>query len=40
MDVSLQFEIPVIFEVLTVMDIADAMDRATREKETKAPKPP
>jgi len=35
MDVSLQFEIPVIFEVLTVMDIADAMDRATREKENK-----
>jgi len=35
MDVSLEFEIPVIFEVLTVMDIADAIDRATREKENK-----
>ena len=35
MDVSLQFEIPVIFEVLTVMDIADALDRATREEENK-----
>lgn len=35
MDVSLEFEIPVIFEVLTVMDIADAMERATREKENK-----
>ncbi|MFZ3073634.1 MAG: 6,7-dimethyl-8-ribityllumazine synthase [Minisyncoccales bacterium] len=35
MDVSWQFEIPVIFEVLTVMDIADALERATREKENK-----
>ena len=35
MDVSLEFEIPVIFEVLTVMDIADALERATREKENK-----
>jgi len=35
MDVSLQFEIPVIFEVLTVMDIADALERATRDKENK-----
>ncbi len=35
MDVSLQFEIPVIFEVLTVLDIKDALERATREKENK-----
>ncbi|MFA6376246.1 MAG: 6,7-dimethyl-8-ribityllumazine synthase [Candidatus Paceibacterota bacterium] len=35
MDISLEFEIPVIFEVLTVMDIADALERATREKENK-----
>jgi 6,7-dimethyl-8-ribityllumazine synthase len=35
MDVSWQFEIPVIFEVLTVMQIEDALDRATREKENK-----
>jgi 6,7-dimethyl-8-ribityllumazine synthase len=35
MDVSLEFEIPVIFEVLTVMDIADALERATRKKENK-----
>lgn len=35
MDISLEFEIPVIFEVLTVMDIADAMERATREQENK-----
>jgi len=35
MDVSLEFEIPVIFEVLTVLKIEDAMERATREKENK-----
>lgn len=35
MDVSLQYEIPVIFEVLTVFDIADAMERATRQIENK-----
>jgi len=35
MDVSWEFEIPVIFEVLTVMDISDALERATREKENK-----
>ena len=34
-DVSWQFEIPVIFEVLTVMQIEDAMDRATRDIENK-----
>ena len=35
MDVSWQYEIPVIFEVLTVFDIADALDRATRNEENK-----
>jgi 6,7-dimethyl-8-ribityllumazine synthase len=35
MDVSLQFEIPVIFEVLTVFDIKDALERAIRVKENK-----
>jgi len=35
MDISLQFEIPVIFEVLTVYDIKDALERATRKKENK-----
>jgi 6,7-dimethyl-8-ribityllumazine synthase len=35
MEVALGFEIPVIFEVLTVMDIGDALERATREKENK-----
>ncbi|MCU0653039.1 MAG: 6,7-dimethyl-8-ribityllumazine synthase [Candidatus Pacebacteria bacterium] len=35
MDVSWQYEIPVIFEVLTVFDIADALDRATRTEENK-----
>jgi len=35
MDVSWQYEIPVIFEVLAVYDIKDAIDRATREMENK-----
>ncbi len=35
MDVSLQYEIPVIFEVLTVYDIQDAIDRATKEKDNR-----
>lgn len=35
MDVSLQYEIPVIFEVLAVYDIEDALERATRKKENK-----
>lgn len=35
MNVSLQYEIPVIFEVLAVYDIKDAMERATRTKENK-----
>jgi 6,7-dimethyl-8-ribityllumazine synthase len=35
MDVSWQYEIPVIFEVLAVYDIKDAMDRATRKEENK-----
>lgn len=32
MDVSWQYEIPVIYEVLAVYDIKDAMERATRKK--------
>lgn len=35
MDVSWQYEIPVIFEVLTVYDIEDAIERATRNQENK-----
>jgi len=35
MDVSWQYEIPVIFEVLAVYDIKDAIERATRKKENK-----
>lgn len=35
MDVSWQYEIPVIFEVLAVYDIQDALDRAMREEENK-----
>jgi 6,7-dimethyl-8-ribityllumazine synthase len=35
MDVSWQYEIPVIFEVLTAHDIKDALERATRQKENK-----
>jgi 6,7-dimethyl-8-ribityllumazine synthase len=35
MDVSWEFEIPVIFEILTVFDISDAMDRATRKDDNK-----
>ena len=35
MEVSLQYEIPVIFEVLAVYDINDAIERATRKKENK-----
>lgn len=35
MDVSLQYEIPVIFEVLSVYDLKDALDRATRKEENK-----
>ncbi|MDO8522331.1 MAG: 6,7-dimethyl-8-ribityllumazine synthase [bacterium] len=33
--VSLQYEIPVIFEVLAVYSLADAMERATRKIENK-----
>lgn len=33
MDVSLQYEIPVIFEVLAVYELQDAIERATRKKE-------
>ena len=33
MEVSLQYEIPVIFEVLAVYDLKDAIERATRQKE-------
>ncbi|MBI2612352.1 6,7-dimethyl-8-ribityllumazine synthase [Candidatus Kaiserbacteria bacterium] len=35
MDVSLTYEIPVIFEVLAVYRLEDALDRATRKKENK-----
>lgn len=35
MDVSLEYEIPVIFEVLAVYDIQDAIDRATKEKDNR-----
>ncbi len=35
MEVSLQYEIPVIFEVLSVYDLKDAIERATRTKENK-----
>lgn len=35
MDVSLAYEIPVIFEVLAVYDIKDALKRATRKKENR-----
>lgn len=35
MDVSLAYRIPVIFEVLAVYDIKDALLRATRRKENK-----
>ncbi|MBI2355864.1 MAG: 6,7-dimethyl-8-ribityllumazine synthase [Candidatus Doudnabacteria bacterium] len=35
MNVSWQYEIPVIFEVLAVYDLKDAVERATRKKENK-----
>lgn len=35
MQVALDYEIPVIFEVLAVYDIKDALERATRRKENK-----
>lgn len=35
MDISLQYEIPVIFEVLAVYKLQDALERATRTKENK-----
>lgn len=35
MKVSLQYEIPVIFEVLAVYDIDDAIERAIRKEENK-----
>jgi 6,7-dimethyl-8-ribityllumazine synthase len=35
MNVSWEYEIPVIFEVWAVYDLKDAMDRATREVENK-----
>ncbi len=34
-DVARSYEIPVIFEVLAVYDLADALERATRKKENK-----
>lgn len=33
MDISLEYEIPVIFEVLAVYDLQDAVERATRKEE-------
>lgn len=35
MDISLQYEIPVIYEVLAVYDLKDALIRATRKIENK-----
>lgn len=35
MDVSLRYEIPVIFEVLAVYDLKDALERTTRKEENK-----
>ncbi len=35
MNVSLEYEVPVIFEVLAVYDAHDALERATRKKENK-----
>lgn len=35
MEVSLQYEIPVIFEVLAVYDLKDALERATGKEENK-----
>ncbi len=34
-EVSRAYEIPIIFEVLAVYDLADALERATRKKENK-----
>ncbi|MBI2611830.1 6,7-dimethyl-8-ribityllumazine synthase [Candidatus Gottesmanbacteria bacterium] len=35
MDISLEYEIPVIFEVLAVYNLKDAIERATRKEENK-----
>ncbi len=35
MNVSLEYEVPIIFEVLAVYNIKDAIERATRAKENK-----
>ncbi len=35
MDVSLQYEVPVVYEVIAAYDIKDAIERATREKENR-----
>ncbi|SRR5258708_14790309 len=35
MEISLQYEIPVIFEVLAVYNLQDAIDRATKKVENK-----
>jgi len=35
MEISLQYEIPVIFAVLAVYDLKDALERATRQKDNK-----
>lgn len=35
MEISLQYDIPVIFEILAVYDLQDAVERATRKAENK-----
>lgn len=35
MKISLEYEVPVIFEVLAVYDLKDALERATRKKDNK-----
>lgn len=35
MSISLKYEIPIVFEVLAVYDLKDALERATRNKENK-----
>ncbi len=35
MNVSLEYEVPIVFEVLAVYDIKDAIERATRAKDNK-----
>lgn len=35
MSISLEYEVPIIFEILAVYNLKDAMERATRKKENK-----